>query len=233
MSFSSGFPSTCRRMAWKSWGRISSRSWRHAVAEGRDQLRELLDPLRVRLLVDAVEGGHAGVGELLRHRLVGGQHELLDDAHAVQALVGDDPGHLARRVRGRAWARAGRSPATRARSGAGASAWPARPCARRGRRGARTGARSSGIAVHDPLDLLVGHARAAPDHAVVELRLAHLAPRHRARGPTVWVRRSWPSTRLQMLLESACGQHGHDAVREIHGRAAKVRLLVQGDPGRT
>jgi hypothetical protein len=62
-----------------------------AVPERRDELRELLDALGIRLLVDAVEGGRSRVRELLRHRLVRGQHELLDGAHAVEAGVGDDP----------------------------------------------------------------------------------------------------------------------------------------------
>ena len=68
----------------------------HAVAERGHEVRELLDPLRVGLLVDAVEGGHVGLGEPRRHRLVGGEHELLDDAHAVEPLAGHDAGHLRR-----------------------------------------------------------------------------------------------------------------------------------------
>ena len=61
-----------------------------AVAERRDELLELLDLERVGLLVDAVERRHVVVVEVLRDRLVGDQHELLDQPMRDVALGRDD-----------------------------------------------------------------------------------------------------------------------------------------------
>ena len=98
MSFSSGLPAICRRMSWKSWGRISSRFGGHAVAEGRDQLRELLDPLRVRLLVDAVEGGHAGFESRSATASLAASMNSSMTRMLSSRSRGHDAGHLARGV---------------------------------------------------------------------------------------------------------------------------------------
>ena len=87
-----------------------------------------------------------------------------------------------------------------------------------------------GVAVHDALHLLVRHARAAPDHAVVELGLADLALgvelEDRGLGQAV------------LALDEAADvagervrQHGHHAVGEVDGRAAEVGLLVERRAG--
>ena len=65
------------------------------IAEAGGQLLELDDAARLGLLVDAVERGHAEVFEPGGHALVGGEHELLDEAVGPGALGAGDAAHLA------------------------------------------------------------------------------------------------------------------------------------------
>ena len=60
------------------------------VAESAHELLELLDLQRIRILVDAEQAGHIVVVEVLRHRFVGDEHELLDDPVRDVALERDD-----------------------------------------------------------------------------------------------------------------------------------------------
>ena len=71
------------------------RSETERVAEARGELLELDHAARVGLLVDAVERGHAEVFEPDGDALVGGEHELLDEAVGPGALGAGDAAHLA------------------------------------------------------------------------------------------------------------------------------------------
>ena len=197
-----------------------------AIAERRDELRELLDALGIGLLVDAIQGGRARAGELLRHRLVGGQHEFLDGAHAVEACVGDDPRHLAELVEhelGLGQVEGERPPLVRrCRMSLASSSIRSKREAER-----RELAAQLRVAVDDALDLLVGHARPALDHAVVELRFAD--PR-----PGVQLQDDGLGQAVLVLHQAAdpagerVGQHRDHAVGEVHRRPPEVRLLVEG-----
>src|SRR5688500_13222201 len=61
-----------------------------AVAERGDEFLEVLHLLDVRRFVDAVQGGRLVGDEMRRHRLIGEQHELFDEAVRDVAFSGND-----------------------------------------------------------------------------------------------------------------------------------------------
>src|SRR5258707_1378377 len=63
------------------------------VAEDVRQLLKLENLFRVGLFVHAVQGTDAAAFEVSRDRLIGGQHELLDQAMRDIALAADDARH--------------------------------------------------------------------------------------------------------------------------------------------
>ena len=126
--------------------------------------------------MDAEEGRGLGVREPTRDRLVRGQHELLDDAHALEALRGLDPDHLA--------------PFVEHQPGLGhveierAALVTTLAHQTRDRRHvlqqadqARLPGADLGLAVEDPLHLGVRDQRGHADDAVEELRPGHAALR--------------------------------------------------------
>ena len=68
------------------------------VAEVRGHLLELHHALRIGHFVNAVDGGDAGMLQVRRHALVGRQHELLDEAVGDVARRARDAGHGAQFV---------------------------------------------------------------------------------------------------------------------------------------
>ncbi len=198
---------------------------RHAVPERRHELHELDDPLRVGPLVDAVEGAGAGAVERRRHGLVRGQHELLDEAHAVEALVAHDARHLPRFVEDELRLR--QVEVERAALVA-ALAHQLRELVHRQQRGDERGEGPARfpVAVHDRLGLRVGEAGRTADDAVVEGRLLH-AP------AGVEVDHDGLGEPVPALDEAAdvarerVRQHRHDPVGEVDRRAAEVGLLVE------
>jgi len=77
MARSSGAPSMALTSFWKCFGWTLRRD-AEGVAERRDELLELVHLEDVRRLVDAEQRRRPVIGQVLRHRLVGEQHELLD-----------------------------------------------------------------------------------------------------------------------------------------------------------
>ena len=71
------------------------RSEAERIAEAGGELFELDDAARFGLLVDAVERGHAEVFKPDGDALVGGEHELFDEAVGPGALGPGDAAHLA------------------------------------------------------------------------------------------------------------------------------------------
>ena len=200
----------------------------HAVAERGHQLGELLDALGIGLLVDAEERGHAGLGQPGRHRLVGREHELLDEPHAVQPLGGHDAGHLPRGAEHELGLREVEveRPALVAPL-AHELGQLVHVLQHADERAVAPALR--GVAVDDGLDLRIGEAGRAADHAVVELGLPHLALgvqlQDRALGQAV------------LALDQAADvagervrQHRHDPVREVDRRAADVGFLIEQRP---
>ena len=82
------------------------------------------------------------------------------------------------------------------------------------------------VAVHDRLDLLIGHAGGAADDAVVELGLLHLAPavelEHDRLGQAILAVDQAADVRGEGV-----GQHRHHARREVDRGAAQVGFLIQ------
>ena len=95
----------------------AARRRRQAEPERRDELLELDHAHRIGRLVHAVERRHALAFEVRRHRLVGQQHELLDEAVRHVPLGGDDRGNGAVGIDHDLAPRAGRSQSSRAGGG--------------------------------------------------------------------------------------------------------------------
>ena len=192
-----------------------------------DELLELLHLQRVGRLVHPVEPGNAARLEELRHRLVGEQHELLDDPVRDVPLRRDDRLDLPRlvehdlgfvevevdRAEPPAPARAASRRASRIRSNIGTS-------------GAYRAARPASP-LEDGVHVGVGHPLARADDAVVEL-VPHHRPvpvhLHQARlDQAIDARIQAAQPGRQFLRE-----HVQRPVREVHRRAAVVRLVVEG-----
>src|SRR5260370_9849586 len=69
------------------------------ISERSLNLFKIVDPLRVRLLVNSIERGDALRLEILRHALIGREHELLDQAVRDVALRARDALHQAELVK--------------------------------------------------------------------------------------------------------------------------------------
>ena len=68
------------------------------MSESRGELRDGGEGVDVRLLVNPVEAGNLEPVEVAGHRLVGGDHELLDDAVGHVALGAADVPYVAHQV---------------------------------------------------------------------------------------------------------------------------------------
>ena len=197
-----------------------------AVAERRDELLELLDLERIGRLVDAVERRHVVVVEVLRHRLVGDEHELLDDPVGDAPLGGDDLLHhplVVEDDRRLLEVEVDRAAA------AAPLVQDLEQLLHRLEHRDEVGVllHQRGIAIHqDGADVGVGHPRVAVDHAVVHLvaddrPLAidlHQARLHQAID--VRVEAAQPGRELRR-------EHVDGAIGEVDRRAALVGLLVE------
>ena len=142
---------------------------RRRDVERRELRDEALDRLGLGALVDAVERRDLALVEQRRDALVGGDHQVLDEAVRL--------GLLARRPGSRR-GRAGRR-RTRARSRSIASAprasrraWSAAAAARAAASGSAHGASARSSPGEDPVDAVVVEARVGADQRAVE-RAAH------------------------------------------------------------
>ncbi len=203
---------------------------RHAVAERSHQLAELLDLERVGLLVDAEQRAGAGFGQARGHGLVGRQHELFDQAHAVEALAGAHVGHAALGVE-REHGLGQVEVECAAPEAALAHQLGQLVHAQQQRHQGREARAQFGVAVDDALGLLVAELGRALDHAVVELGLLHAAggvehQHDRLRQPLLALDQRAHVARQRVR------QHGHDPVGEIDRRASQVGLLVDQAAGR-
>ena len=198
--------------------------------EALEEARQLAHALRGRRLVHAVEEAERPARELARHRLVGGEHELLDHlvrdralgAHDLCGSAAEVEHHLGFgevEVDGAPLPAAGHEQA-RQRLGA----------LERLDQGAEGGAHPR-IAVDQRLaDLGVGQARGASHDGVVEgdRRLPPARIEFQADGlhQAVLVGLQAADAVRQLL-----GEHGEDAVGEVDARAARAGFQVERAPG--
>ncbi len=204
-----------------------------ADAEGEAEVRgdffELQDAARVGLLVDAVDGGDAGVLQVRCHGLVGGEHELLDQAVGDVARGAGDAGHFAELVE--LDQRFGQVEIDRAAAHALAvqdqrqflhqlEALHQRAVA----------VAQPGVAFEQQVDVGIGHPLRAADDAGGELLRDDVALvvdlEQRGEHQAVGLRDERAEVGGELV-----GQHGDGAVREVDAGAAQARFEIDGRAG--
>ena len=197
-----------------------------AVPEARQELLEPGDLERVGFLVDAVQPRHVAGVEELRNRLVGEQHELLDDAVRDVPLARDDlfdPPLLVQHDLGLLEIEVDRAEAAAAvLEDLEQLAHPLEQGNERVVLRRRFGA----LVGQDGVDVGVGHSLAGANDAVVELVAHHLAAPvhlHEARlHEPVHARVEAAEARGELLRE-----HVERALGEVHRGAALVGLGIE------
>ena len=215
-------------------GELLERTWMHgaacrrveAMAERLQERLELQQPHRIGRFVHPVQRRHVGAFEVRGHRLVGQQHELLDDPVGDVALRGDDVGDGAILVDDHLGL--GQVEVDRAATFAPAvqdREERTHPFERR-HQPLVPRAQRLVVALEDGVHVVVGHARGAVDDAVVQRVTHHLAAavhlHHAALHEAIDVRQQAAGARRQLVWEHVDGTLG-----EVHRGAACERLEIE------
>src|SRR5579872_1996242 len=200
------------------------------VSESSGDGFEVVDAFRVRLFVDAIEAGDAARLEMVRYRLVGREHELLDDAVRDVALGARDGAHQSEFFE----LDDGLRQIEVDRSAALAFAVEdllqiAHELEHRDQRG--IAGELGFVAFEDGVDRGVGHALGGANHALAQVVLddltavvdLHDAGEHEA----VELRAQAADVGREFERE-----HGHGAVGKVDTGAAQAGLLIEGTRGR-
>ena len=227
IGFSSGVPRMRSTSFWKCFGWTSSGPAPEAVPECPDELLELRHFEWIRFFVDAVQRRHFLIGQVLRHSLVGDEHELFDDPMGDVPLECNDLCHHAFVVEDDL--RLFQVEVDRAATMAAAVQDLEQLAHVAKERDERLVLRRYfGIAIgQDGVDVRVRHPGVAVDHAVVQLVSHHGAltvDLHEARlNQAIDV----SGFRLHKPGREIGREHMDGAVGKIHGRRPLVRLQIE------